>query len=54
VKGKEERKRNEERARGTQVPSGGRQTIGGKIITIDDRRTHTGVHIVHFMLQNTQ
>jgi hypothetical protein len=36
------------------VPSGGRQAIGGKIIKIDDKRPHTGVQIIHFMLENIQ
>jgi hypothetical protein len=54
VKGKEVRIRNEEGARGTQVPSGGRQAIGGNIIKIEERRPHTGVQIIHFMLENTE
>jgi hypothetical protein len=50
VKGKEESKRNDERARGTQVPSGRRIAVGGNLIKFDNRRPHTeGVQIIHFV-----
>jgi len=52
VKGKEERKRNEARARGMQVPSGGRIAKCGKFIKIDDKRPYTeGVQITHFTVE---
>jgi hypothetical protein len=36
VKGKRERKLNDERARGTQIPSGGKNATCGKFIKIND------------------
>jgi hypothetical protein len=63
VKCKEERKRNEKRARKTQVPSGGRNTTCGmsegdlrKFVNSDDNRPHVegekdlGEQIIYFVL----